>query len=495
MSLRDPAHRDSAAHRLRLRALVRTARRIYRGARPLGSARDPGLLAACEDGAYDRRSDRARGPRSHDRAFRRQPGLRARSPREVGSRTRSTDHGAQRFQAAVATPARESEALMAEQAAHDSRALPAYRMAALAATSLPRGGVVLRGEVSGERSAAVAGRDRRHGKTTSRRKSALRHQQRDRRHRRGSGARRNTAARCSNWEADSGAAQSALLERLDAHARAMNVAHYPFTEIFPAFLRRARKSLLARWPQQRFTFGQLDIDQPFARGGNRSRQRIRWCMASTFCMWRVISGADARGGPARTRTRGAVRLFGMRAAVCQPARTMSLSSGSSFWRRSVIRCSNRPTAAQRRISHPGTMERGIRGERIGAHPSFPTLRRSATWCRPSWLRRSPRGWGRPENRPRVSRGSAAGRARTTGNNALRDHEPALPSAERPCSSFLGMIAPLACSGRLLRGTLSWAADPAGGGRARAHRARAGRAAGARHPVRALAPARGCPGRS
>ena len=64
-----------------------------------------------------------------------------------------------------------------------------------------------------------------------------------------------------------GSGAAALLERLDERGRTGEVPDYRFTEIFPAFLRRARKTLLARWPQQRLAFGQLDIDRPFAQAG------------------------------------------------------------------------------------------------------------------------------------------------------------------------------------------------------------------------------------
>jgi SAM-dependent methyltransferase len=164
---------------------------------------------------------------------------------------------------APATPVLDPEELIAAQETHDPRCLPTYRIAALAAEYYPS---VLRGDTSGEdalfapdhiatwleyfsngnplyaivnRVGAIAAEHAlpADGGTVLELGGGL-----------GSGA-------------------EALLERLDAAGNGKRVAAYRFTEIVPAFLRRARKSLPELRAGRPLSFAWLDIDAPFAKAG------------------------------------------------------------------------------------------------------------------------------------------------------------------------------------------------------------------------------------
>ena len=62
-----------------------------------------------------------------------------------------------------------------------------------------------------------------------------------------------------------GSGTEALLDRIKA--RAKPIVAYHFTEISALFLKRAQRSLLARWPDCPLSFAPLNIDRPFAEGG------------------------------------------------------------------------------------------------------------------------------------------------------------------------------------------------------------------------------------
>src|SRR6185295_7803938 len=59
----------------------------------------------------------------------------------------------------------------------------------------------------------------------------------------------------------SGSAALAVLARLP------RVGRYVFTEIVPTFLRRAERTLKARFPDVAFEFGRLDMDRDFSAQG------------------------------------------------------------------------------------------------------------------------------------------------------------------------------------------------------------------------------------
>jgi SAM-dependent methyltransferase len=69
-----------------------------------------------------------------------------------------------------------------------------------------------------------------------------------------------------------GSATAALLERLGGKGSRGEVpgaplASYRFTEVAPSFLRRGQRNLTARFPGAPLSFGQLDMDRPFAEAG------------------------------------------------------------------------------------------------------------------------------------------------------------------------------------------------------------------------------------
>jgi SAM-dependent methyltransferase len=65
----------------------------------------------------------------------------------------------------------------------------------------------------------------------------------------------------------SGSAALALAERLAADAALPRISRYAFTEIVPTFLRRAERTLKARFPTLPFEFARLDMDRDFAEQG------------------------------------------------------------------------------------------------------------------------------------------------------------------------------------------------------------------------------------
>jgi len=64
-----------------------------------------------------------------------------------------------------------------------------------------------------------------------------------------------------------GSSAEALLARLDATGRGAEVASYRFTELVAMFLRRAERTLRARFAGRPLEFGALDLNRPFAEAG------------------------------------------------------------------------------------------------------------------------------------------------------------------------------------------------------------------------------------
>jgi SAM-dependent methyltransferase len=64
-----------------------------------------------------------------------------------------------------------------------------------------------------------------------------------------------------------GSGAEALLDRLSATGHLTQIDSYRFTEISPLFLKRAQRTLTARYPQVAFSFETLDIDGPCLAGG------------------------------------------------------------------------------------------------------------------------------------------------------------------------------------------------------------------------------------
>jgi SAM-dependent methyltransferase len=153
--------------------------------------------------------------------------------------------------------------ILAAQEAHDASCLPSYRIAALAAERYP---AVLRGEVPGEQALFdpegvsawlkyFANANPLYAVSNAIGAVAA--------------ARALPAGGGTVLELGGGfgSGAEALLARLDAAGRRPELAAYRFTELAPMFLKRAERTLRARfgdWPLQ---FGALDINRPFAEAG------------------------------------------------------------------------------------------------------------------------------------------------------------------------------------------------------------------------------------
>lgn len=161
---------------------------------------------------------------------------------------------AARFQVRTPLPVLDPEEIVAAQAANDERCLPSFRIAAMAAERYP---AVLRGEVTGEQALFDAEGMVAWSKYFSNANPLY--------------AVSNVigAVAAERAFADGGAVlelggglgsgAEALLERLAPDA----VSSYRFTEISPLFLRRAERTLRARFRDCALEFGPLDIDRPF----------------------------------------------------------------------------------------------------------------------------------------------------------------------------------------------------------------------------------------
>lgn len=176
---------------------------------------------------------------------------------------RVDDDGVPQFRALPGFAPIDPHPILREQERLDSRCLPAYTIAALAAERYP---AVLRGEVTGE--AALFGPD-------------------------------TFDAWCAYFSNDNplyaisndlgavlvteqlkgdghavlemggglGSGAQAVWRRLGQQGRSGCVASYRFTEISGIFLRRAQKTLRPAFPEAPFSFTKLDIDRPFAEAG------------------------------------------------------------------------------------------------------------------------------------------------------------------------------------------------------------------------------------
>lgn len=170
---------------------------------------------------------------------------------------------AARYRCLPGLPTTDPEEIVAKQTAHDPRCLASYRIAALAAETYPG---VLRGVVTGEDALfapdhigtwleyfsndnpmyAIANSV---GAIAAAR--ALPHD----------------AATVLELGGGLGSGAEALLNHLRQADGGATLLAYRFTEIVPAFLRRARKMLAAKFPAQPLSFAWLDINEPFAPAG------------------------------------------------------------------------------------------------------------------------------------------------------------------------------------------------------------------------------------
>lgn len=168
-----------------------------------------------------------------------------------------------RFRAATPLPTLDPDEIVAAQAANDERCLPSFRIAAMAAERYP---AVLRGELTGEQalfdpegivawSKYFSNANPLYGISNAIGAVAAER------------ALSDTGGAVLELGGGLGSGAEALLERVTAGNCADAVTSYRFTEISPLFLRRAERSLGARFRGRGLAFGPLDIDRPFAAAG------------------------------------------------------------------------------------------------------------------------------------------------------------------------------------------------------------------------------------
>lgn len=170
--------------------------------------------------------------------------------------------GEMRYRTERPPPAPDPNETLAAQEAHDPRCLPSYRMAALAAEHYP---AVLRGQTTGEQALfgpeGISGWVKYFSNSNplyaiSNAVGALAAEQ----------ALPDGTGAILEIGGGLGSGAEALLDRLQACARATQISTYRFTDISPLFLRRAQRTLVARHPGYPLVFAPLDIDRPFADG-------------------------------------------------------------------------------------------------------------------------------------------------------------------------------------------------------------------------------------
>jgi SAM-dependent methyltransferase len=164
---------------------------------------------------------------------------------------------------AASPPHLDPDEILAEQELNDASCLPAYRIAALAAERYP---AVLRGEITGEQALFDAEGVSAWLKYFSNANplyavtNAIGAVAAERALPAGGGV-------VLELGGGFGSGAEALLARLEAAGRRPELARYRFTESAPMFLRRAERTLRARFGGWPLEFGALDIDRPFAAAG------------------------------------------------------------------------------------------------------------------------------------------------------------------------------------------------------------------------------------
>ena len=183
--------------------------------------------------------------------------------RTLASRGWVEQIGASRYRRLPRFAAPDPEEIVAAQAAHDPRCLPTYRIAALAAELYPG---VLRGTITGEDALFApdhigawleyfSNDNPAYAIANAVGAIAAGH------------ALPTDGATVLELGGGLGSGAEALLESLQAAGAIGAIAGYRFTEIVPAFLRRARKMLSTKFPGYPLSFAWLDINEPFARAG------------------------------------------------------------------------------------------------------------------------------------------------------------------------------------------------------------------------------------
>jgi len=168
-----------------------------------------------------------------------------------------------RYRAPRPSPALDADEVLAAQTELDARCLPSYRIAALAAERYP---AVLRGEITGEQALFDPEGVSAWLKYFSNANplyavsNAIGAIAAERALPAGGGA-------VLELGGGFGSGAEALLARLEASGRGPEVAAYRFTELVAMFLRRAERTLRARFAGRRLEFGALDINRPFGEAG------------------------------------------------------------------------------------------------------------------------------------------------------------------------------------------------------------------------------------
>ena len=163
-----------------------------------------------------------------------------------------------------ALPDVEAEEIEEAQRAHDSAALPSFRLAAMAAEAYP---AVMRGEIAGEAALFAADRIAAWGEYFSN-DNPLYAISNVIGSRSLAGRLPRAGATVLEIGGGFGSGAMAVLDRFAEAAALERIASYRFTEIAPLFLRRGQRSLQGRADAKgRVSFGRLDIDQPLAEAG------------------------------------------------------------------------------------------------------------------------------------------------------------------------------------------------------------------------------------
>ena len=171
--------------------------------------------------------------------------------------------GTVRYRALQSARVLDADEVLSEQTELDASCLPSYRIAALAAE---RYRAVLRGEITGEQALFDAEGISAWLKYFSNANplyavtNAIGAVAAERALPPGGGA-------VLELGGGFGSGAEALLTRLEATGRGAEVASYRLTELVAMFLRRADKTLRARFPGYPLAFGALDINRPFGEGG------------------------------------------------------------------------------------------------------------------------------------------------------------------------------------------------------------------------------------
>jgi SAM-dependent methyltransferase len=169
-------------------------------------------------------------------------------------------NGESRYRLSQTLPQLDPGEILAAQTAHDPRCLPSYRIVALAAEHYP---AVLRGEESGEQ--ALFGPE---GVSTWVRYFSNANPLYAISNAVGAIAAAHVLpagpARILEVGGGLGSGTEALLDRLACVGRRGDISEYRFTELSPLFLKRAQRTLAARYPQCPFAFGTVDLNRPLA---------------------------------------------------------------------------------------------------------------------------------------------------------------------------------------------------------------------------------------